>query len=104
MVIAREDEGVSTVVVHVDRALLADLEAYSEMDGVSLDRLIGLASADLVRRRKEEEWFLKARHSTPEGRAQAIAVLERVGTDLPDAEDQIPASYLAWRRDQISGA
>jgi hypothetical protein len=82
-------ESSSTVVVHLDPSLLAEVEAYSAKEGISLDSFIGTASAELVRRRKEEEWYASPRHSTPESRAQAIAMLER-NTAPPDSNDALP--------------
>jgi hypothetical protein len=66
-----------TVTVHLDSSLLAEVEAYSAKEGVSLDSFIRTASAELVRRRKAEEWYARPRHSTAEDREQAIAILER---------------------------
>ena len=74
------------LMVHLDSALLAEVEAYSAKEGISLDSFIGAASAELVRRRKEEEWYARPRHSTPEGRAQAIDILER-SARMPGADD-----------------
>jgi hypothetical protein len=47
------------------------------------------SSAELVRRRKEEEWYALPRHSTPEGRARAIAMLERNTTAPSDPSDSL---------------
>jgi hypothetical protein len=67
----------SAVTVYLDPPLLAELEAYSAKEGVSLDSFIRTASAELVRRRKEEEWYARPRRSTAAGRARAIAIFER---------------------------
>jgi hypothetical protein len=69
------------VTVYLEPPLLAELEAYSAKEGVSLDSFIRTASAELVRRRKEEEWYARPRQSTAEGRARAIAILERNAVD-----------------------
>jgi hypothetical protein len=82
-------ESSGAVTVRLDPSLLAEVEAYSAKEGVSLDSFIGTASAELVRRRKEEEWFARPRQSTPEGRARAIAILER-NEGSPDASDMLP--------------
>lgn len=81
-------ESLGAVTIHLDPSLLAEVEAYSAKEGISLDSFIGNASADLVRRRKEEEWYARPRHSTPEGRAHAIAILER-NTAASDSDDVI---------------
>ena len=70
-------ESSGAVMVHLAPPLLAEVEAYSAKEGISLDTFIGTASAELIRRRKEEEWYARPRHSTPEGRARAIAIVER---------------------------
>jgi len=43
----------------------------------------------LVRRRKEEEWYAHPRHSTPEGRARAIAILEQNAAAPSDPSDSL---------------
>jgi hypothetical protein len=82
-------ESSSAVMVHLDPSLLAEVEAYSAKEGISLDSFIGAASAELVRRRKEEEWYARPRHSTPEGRARAIAILEQNTTAPSDPNDTL---------------
>jgi hypothetical protein len=77
------------VTIHLDPPLLAEIETYSAKEGVSLDSFIRTASAELVRRRKEEEWYARPRNSTPEGRARAIAILQR-DTRPPAANDTLP--------------
>ena len=76
--------------VHLDPSLLAEVEAYSAKEGISLDSFIGAASAELIRRRKEEEWYARPRHSTPEGRARAIAILEQNPAATSDLDDTLP--------------
>jgi len=83
-------EASSAVMVHLDPSLLAEVEAYSAKEGISLDNFIRTASAELVRRRKEEEWYARPRHSTAEGRARAIAVLEKNTTAPPSLNDALP--------------
>jgi hypothetical protein len=85
-----KQESASAVVVHLDPSLLAEVEAYSAKEGISLDSFIGAASAELVRRCKEEEWYAGPRHSTPEGRARAIALLERNAAVPADPNDTLP--------------
>ena len=83
-----KNESSSVVMVRLDPSLLAEVEAYSAKEGISLDTFIRTASAELVRRRKEEEWSARPRHSTPEGRARAIAILEQ-NTAAPGANDAL---------------
>lgn len=85
-----KQESSSPVVVHLDPSLLAEVEAYSAKEGITLDSFIGTASAELVRRRKEEEWYARPRHSTPEGRVRAIAILEKNADVPPDSNDTLP--------------
>jgi hypothetical protein len=55
---------------------------------------LGITSADLVRRRrKEEDWYARPRHSTAESRAEAINLLQRNPTTPPDPADELPDSY-----------
>ena len=82
-------ESSGAVLVHLDPSLLAEVEAYSAKEGISPETFIGTASAELVRRRKEEEWYARPRHSTPQGRAQASAILERNAAP-PDSSDALP--------------
>ncbi len=82
-------ESSSAVMVHLDPSLLAEVEAYSAKEGISLDSFIGAASAELVRRRKEEEWYARPRRSTPEGRARAIAILEQNTSAPSDPNDTL---------------
>jgi len=82
-------ESSSAVMVFLDPSLLAEVEAYSAKEGISLDSFIGTASAELVRRRKEEEWYARPRHSTPEGRVRAIASLEQNTTAPSDPNDTL---------------
>jgi hypothetical protein len=84
-----KQESSSPVVVHLDPSLLAEVEAYSAKEGISLDSFIGAASAELVRRRKEEEWYARPRHSTPERRARAIAILEQDTSAPSDPNDTL---------------
>ena len=85
-----KQESSSAVMVRLDPSLLAEVEAYSAKEGISLDSFIGAASAELIRRRKEEEWYARPRHSTPEGRARAIASLEQNSAAPPDSNDTLP--------------
>ncbi len=81
----------AAVTVHLSSSLLADVEAYSAKAGLTLDTFIGIASADLVRRRKEEDWYARPRHSTAEGRAEAINLLQR--NTPPEPGDELPPDY-----------
>lgn len=83
-----KQESSSAVTVYLDPSLLAEVEAYSAKEGISLDSFIGTASAELVRRRKEEEWYARPRHSTPEGRGRAIAILEHSSASTPSDTSQ----------------
>jgi len=52
----------------------------------------------MERSREEEKWYARSRHSTPEVRADAIALLTRVGTHPPEADDDLPQEYASWRQ------
>lgn len=95
-----EDDGRNAVLVHLEPSLRAEVETYSAKAGVSLESFISTASAELIRRRKEEEWHAKPRRSTAEGRAEAIAILRRAGNNPSMPGDEIPEEYLAWEQEQ----
>lgn len=95
-----EDDGRNAVLVHLNPSLRAEVEAYSAKAGVSLESFMSTASAELIRRRKEEEWHAKPRRSTAEGRAEAIAILRRPSDNPPIPGDELSEEYLAWEQEQ----
>lgn len=95
MPIAREEDRAEAIVVHFEPALRAEVAEYSAKAGMSMERFIHTASAALIRRRKEEEWYAKPRNSTPEGRARAIEILNRAGDNPPMPGDELPEGYVA---------
>ena len=93
----QEDSGID-LVVRLDPALRAEMEAYSEKAGETLDTFISKASAALIERRKAEEWYARTRQSTPEGRAWAIELLNRVSGNPPIPGDELPEGYVSSER------
>jgi hypothetical protein len=94
MPIASEQDRAEAIVVHLEPALRAEVQKYSAKAGISMESFIHTASAALIQRRKEEEWYAKPRNSTPEGRARAIEILSRAGNNPPMPGDELPEGYV----------
>jgi hypothetical protein len=94
----RREQLDTELVVRIDPTLRAEMEAYSEKAGESLDTFISKASSALIKSRKAEEWYRQPRQSTPEGRAWAIALLDRASGNPPMPGDELPAGYVPLKR------
>jgi hypothetical protein len=72
-------------------------ERVSATEGVSLNQFINVAIAEKVARVENQQWAAARRPFDDAARADALDLLQRSGTMVPEAGDELPAEYVAWR-------
>jgi len=68
-------------------------EVFSEKEGVSLNQFINVAVAEKLAHLQHEEWARNRKKPTPELLAEALGILDRMGSDTVEPGDELPEGY-----------
>jgi len=68
-------------------------QEFSEKEGVSLNQFINVAVAEKLAHLQHEEWARNRKKPTPELMANALNILDRMGSDSVEPGDEIPKGY-----------
>ncbi len=68
-------------------------EIFSAKEGVSLNQFINVAVAEKLAHLQHEEWVRNRKKPTPELAAEALAILDRLGSDKVEPGDELPEGY-----------
>ena len=73
-------------------------EAFSEKEGVSLNQFINVAVAERLAHLEHDEWLQNRKAPSSAKTLEAMNVLDQLGSDVPDKDDELPQGYLPHRR------
>lgn len=73
-------------------------EVFSEKEGVSLNQFINVAVAERLAHLEHDEWVHSRKAPTSAKIREAMNVLDKIGSDVPEEGDELPEGYISQRR------